>query len=85
MQATRNGVRVGELKDPEAFAAKLRILNTDGSKRFGSSWQYDVDTDIEKYVEIARKVSVCSIHTSAAIPPKMHLAMKLFDCICMRP
>lgn len=56
MQATRNGVRVGELKDPEAFAAKLRILNNDGAKRFGSSWQYDVDADIEKYVDIAKKV-----------------------------
>ena len=49
-------MRVGELKDAEAFAAKLRILNADGSKRFGSSWQYNVDADIEKYVDIARKV-----------------------------
>lgn len=49
-------MRVGELKDAEAFAAKLRILNNDGAKRFGDKWQYDVEADIEKYIEISRKV-----------------------------
>jgi adenylosuccinate synthase len=56
VQATRNGVRVGELKDPEAFAAKLRVLNNDGARRFGDKWEYDVEADIKAYVEIAEKV-----------------------------
>lgn len=56
-KATRNGVRVGELKDAEAFAAKLRILNSDGARRFGDKWEYDVEADIQAYVEIANKVS----------------------------
>lgn len=55
-QATRNGLRVGELCDSEAFANKLQILSKDGAKRFGPKWQYDVDADIEAYVEIAKKV-----------------------------
>ena len=50
-------MRLGELKDPEAFAAKLRILNNDGAMRFGSKWHYNVESDIEKYVDIAKKVT----------------------------
>lgn len=57
LQATRNGVRLGELKDHEAFASKLRILNNDGVRRFGDKWQYDVEADIATYVDIAKKVS----------------------------
>ena len=55
MQATRNGVRVGELRDPDSFAAKLRILNEDGARRFGDRWQYDVEADVAAYIDIAKK------------------------------
>lgn len=44
------------MKDAEAFAAKLRILNSDGARRFGDKWEYDVEADIQAYVEIANKV-----------------------------
>ncbi|CAL8468716.1 g8256 [Coccomyxa elongata] len=54
-KATRNGVRVGELRDLDAFAAKLRVLALDGLKRF-EGFQYDVEADIEQYKEIAKKV-----------------------------
>ena len=50
-------MRVGELRDPEGFAEKLRNLARDGSRRFGEEWTYDVETDIERYVELAEKVS----------------------------
>lgn len=48
LQATRNGIRAGDLRDPEAFAAKLRVLARDGAKRF-EGFQYDVEADIEAY------------------------------------
>lgn len=41
-KATRNGVRVGELRDLDSFANKLRILAQDGQKRF-EGFQYDVE------------------------------------------
>ena len=41
-KATRNGVRVGDLRDLDAFAAKLRVLALDGQKRF-EGFQYDVE------------------------------------------
>lgn len=54
-KATRNGVRVGDLRDLDAFAAKLRVLALDAQKRF-EGFQYDVEADIEQYKEIAKKV-----------------------------
>lgn len=41
-KATRNGVRVGDLRDLDTFAAKLRVLALDGQKRF-QGFQYDVE------------------------------------------
>jgi hypothetical protein len=41
-KATRNGVRVGELRDLESFATKLRVLARDGQKRF-EHFEYDVE------------------------------------------
>jgi hypothetical protein len=41
-KATRNGIRVGELRDLDAFAAKLRVLALDGQKRF-QGFEYDVE------------------------------------------
>lgn len=66
MQAYRNGVRVGELRDAQKFAEKLRNLSQDGSKRFGESWSYDVEADIKAYIDIARKVSIESTLSNAA-------------------
>lgn len=54
-KATRNGVRMVDLQDKEAFADKLRKLAMDGSKRF-EGFQYDVEADIEKFVDISQKV-----------------------------
>lgn len=54
-QATRNGIRAGDLRDPETFAAKLRVLALDGSKRF-QGFEYDVEADIEAYKGIAERV-----------------------------
>jgi adenylosuccinate synthase len=55
-KATRNGVRVGDLKDPKTFAEKLRKLALDGERRF-ADFNYDVDEEIERYKEIAATVA----------------------------
>ncbi|GAB4817464.1 hypothetical protein N2152v2_004510 [Parachlorella kessleri] len=54
-KATRNGIRVGDLADLEAFAEKLRKLSQDGIKRF-AGFEYDVEKDIEAYKTIAATV-----------------------------
>ena len=54
-KATRNGLRIVDLRDKTAFADKLRKLAMDGSKRF-EGFQYDVEADIEKFVDIAQQV-----------------------------
>jgi len=54
-KATRNGIRAGDLRDPEAFAAKLRVLAKDGAERF-EGFAYDVEADIEAYKGIAERV-----------------------------
>ena len=41
-KAYRNGIRVGDLRDMDTFAAKLRNLAQDGQQRF-SGFQYDVE------------------------------------------
>lgn len=55
-KAIRNGIRISDLRDKDEFADKLRKLALDGSKRF-EGFQYDVEADIEKFVDIAQKVS----------------------------
>lgn len=59
-QAYRNGVRVGDLRNADRFAEKMRNLSLDGSKRFGKAWTYDVEADIDSYTEIAQKVHAIS-------------------------
>ncbi|KAK9819397.1 hypothetical protein WJX81_005112 [Elliptochloris bilobata] len=54
-KATRNGLRVGDLRDLATFADKLRVLARDGAQRF-EGFQYDVEADIERYGAIARRV-----------------------------
>lgn len=65
-KATRNGIRAGDLRDPETFAAKLRVLAQDGSKRF-EGFVYDVEADIEKYKGIAERVLPMITDTVAAV------------------
>lgn len=45
-----------DLQDKENFADKLRKLAMDGSKRF-DGFQYNVEADIEKFVDISQKVN----------------------------
>ena len=59
-KAIRNGIRVSDLRNKDEFADKLRKLALDGSKRF-EGFQYDVEADIEKFVDIAQKVSQVSV------------------------
>ena len=54
-QATRNGIRVGDLRDFEVFADKLRKLALDGASRF-EGFEYDVEADIEAYRRIIPRV-----------------------------
>lgn len=49
-----------DLQDKEAFADKLRKLAMDGSKRF-DGFQYDVEADIEKFVDISQKVGLTGL------------------------
>lgn len=48
---------MGDLRDAEGFATKLRNLALDGSKRF-DGFQYNVEDDLQKYVDIAQRVSI---------------------------
>lgn len=48
-----------DLQDKAAFGDKLRKLAMDGSKRF-EGFQYDVEADIEKFVDIAQQVGAAS-------------------------
>ena len=54
-QATRNGIRVSDLRDYESFADKLRKLALDGAKRF-EGFEYDVEADLEAYLKIIPRV-----------------------------
>ena len=54
-KATRNGVRVGDVRNPEKFAAGLRALAADAAARF-DDFEYDVDAEIENYKVFAEKV-----------------------------
>lgn len=57
-KATRNGIRVCDLKDMTLFADKLRKLSMDGSKRFGEeNYHYDVEADIIKYQNMCATVA----------------------------
>eukprot|EP00884_Botryococcus_braunii_P017253 jgi/Botrbrau1/4210/Bobra.0044s0013.1 len=54
-KATRNGLRVGDLRYPDIFVDKLRALAADAKKRF-PELPYDVEEDIRKYKDIAARV-----------------------------
>jgi len=62
-KATRNGIRVCDLRNLDTFADKLRKLSMDGSKRFGEGYTYDVEADIKKYKDIATAVAPYIVDT----------------------
>ena len=53
---TRNGIRVGDLANSEAFANKLRTLVDDAARRF-DDFQYDVDAELVAYRQLADRVA----------------------------
>ncbi|KAL6768109.1 hypothetical protein ACKKBF_B37840 [Auxenochlorella protothecoides x Auxenochlorella symbiontica] len=55
-KAIRNGLRVGDLAHPDAFAAKLRALALDGQRRF-ADFDYDVEAEIASYRAIAARIA----------------------------
>ncbi|MEW5313438.1 MAG: hypothetical protein WDW38_005007 [Sanguina aurantia] len=55
-KATRNGIRVCDLKNMETFPDKLRKLAAEGEKRF-EGFNYDVEADIAEYVNYAKAVA----------------------------
>ncbi len=56
-KATRNGLRVCDLRNPDTFADKLRKLADEGSKRFGDAFNYDLEKDIAAYRDYAAWVA----------------------------
>ena len=80
-KATRNGLRIVDLRDKAAFADKLRKLAMDGSKRF-EGFRYDVEADIEKFVDIAQQVKLVPIMMSLMILASSCLAGNVTYTIC---
>jgi adenylosuccinate synthase len=54
-KATRNGLRVADLRDLDAFAGKLRALAADAKARF-PDLDYDVEADIAAYKGYAERL-----------------------------
>lgn len=54
-KATRNGIRVGDLKNMETFAVKLRTLAADAAARF-DDFEYDVEAELEAYKKYAERI-----------------------------
>jgi len=54
-KATRNGLRVGDIRKPERFEAGLRALAADAAARF-PDFEYDVEAEIVRYREYAKRV-----------------------------
>ena len=54
-KATRNGLRLGDIRDEEKFATGLRALAKDAAARF-DDFQYDVEAEIVRYKDIAKRI-----------------------------
>lgn len=54
-KATRNGIRVGDIKNMETFAVKLRTLAADAAARF-DDFEYDVEAELEAYKKYAERI-----------------------------
>ena len=73
-KATRNGVRVGDIRNPEKFAANLRLLAADAASRF-PEFEYDVDAEIEAYKKYAERI-IPFIADTVALVNEEHKAGK---------
>ena len=73
-KATRNGVRVGDIRNPIKFAEGLRALAKDAAARF-PNFEYDVEAEIEMYKVFAEKVTPY-IQDTVALVNKEHKAGK---------
>ena len=56
-KATRNGLRVCDLKDATLFEERLKNLVADAAARFPDLKSYDIDTEVAKYSELAADVA----------------------------
>lgn len=68
-KATRNGIRLGDIRNPEKFAEQLRTLAKDAAARF-DDFEYDVEAEIEAYKKIAERISPFIVDTVALINEK---------------
>ena len=93
VQATRNGIRVSDLRDYEAFADKLRKLALDGAKRF-EGFDYDVEADLEAYLKIIPRVlplitdtvpTLSLASSPAGITGVLGCCLDLLTCSCKTP
>ena len=55
-KATRNGIRVGDIRNPETFAQKLRTLAADAAARF-EDFEYDVEAELVAYEKYAERIT----------------------------
>ncbi|KDD73336.1 adenylosuccinate synthetase, partial [Helicosporidium sp. ATCC 50920] len=65
-KAIRNGIRVGDLYNFEAFAEQLRKLALDGQRRF-SDFAYDVEAEIESYRALSEELKPYVIDSVAKL------------------
>ena len=65
-KATRNGLRIGDIRNPEKFATNLRALAADAAKRF-DGFEYDVEAEIENYKKIAERIEPFIADTVALV------------------
>lgn len=56
-KATRNGLRVCDLKDPVAFEEKLKTLLKDASSRFPDLESYSINDEVSKYSKLAAEIA----------------------------
>lgn len=67
-KATRNGVRVCDLKHPDTFAEKVRKLFEDAQKRFPDGLGgYDIEGEITRYTELSHRLEPFVADTVAYI------------------
>lgn len=55
-KATRNGLRICDLKNSDLFAAKLENLAADATARWGSDVVPSTDKEVAQYVELSKQI-----------------------------
>lgn len=56
-KATRNGLRVCDLKDATVFEERLKVLVADAASRFPELQSYDIDAEVSKYGKLASEIA----------------------------